>query len=94
MNEVQDIFMPEYAIGVGEIDLGDGKVMDVMVLEITTASTQMTVRLADADNYRKVADTLAENIRRAGATMRGPHTPLITNLKGLPDGLRKTSQGG
>lgn len=94
MNEALDIFMPEYAVGVGEIDLPDGKVMDVMMLEITTASTQFTVRLADADNYRKVADTLAENIRRAGATMRGPHTKLITNLKELPDGLRKTSQGG
>ena len=94
MKEQPDIFMPEYAIGVGEIDLPDGQVTDVMLLEITTASTQMTVRLADADNYRKAADTLAENIRRAGASMRGPHQKLITNVRSLPDGLRKTSQGG
>lgn len=90
MAEQQDIFMPQFALGVIETEMEDGTIVDHMVIEVHTASVQFTAALATKDNYRQVADKLAENIRRVGAEMRGPHKKLITNVKELPDGLRKT----
>lgn len=84
-----DIIVPQLSIAVAEIDYDEKQVMDVMLLEVTTATTQYSFRLCDRSDFRNVADKLAENIRRVGATMREPHIKLITGMKGLPDGLRK-----
>lgn len=89
MNSLPDIVTPALALGVLEVQLENDQVMDVMTIEFTTASTSYTCRIADKGNYRQVADKLAEGIRRLGAEMREPHVKLITNVKGLPDGIRK-----
>lgn len=88
MAELNDVFMPQWALGITE--MADG--MEMMVLEVSTASVQITVALATKENYRQVADKLSEGIRRLGAEMK---TPLITNVKELPDALRnRPPQGG
>lgn len=90
MTNINDMAMPQISIGVMEIDLGDGQVTDQMMLEIQTASTSYTCALATRDNYRQVADKLAEGIRRAGADMKAPRTKLITSVRELPDGIRRS----
>lgn len=83
-----DIYAPEFALA--SVALDDGS--EVMVLEVHTAAIQATFMLATRENYRQVADRLAEGIRRMGAELKGPS--LITNVKELPDGLRQASKGG
>lgn len=85
MAEQLDIVMPEVAIGVLEREDGT----EVMTIEFTTASTSYTAVLAFKDNYRQVADKISEGIRRAGAEMKAPKSKLVTNIKEIPDALRK-----
>lgn len=84
MAALPDVYMPEIGIGVMATD--DGR--EVMTLEFTTAGTEFRAVIATKENYRQVADKIAEGIRRAGAEMKIP-SPLITNVKDIPDGLRK-----
>jgi|HubBroStandDraft_1064217.scaffolds.fasta_scaffold351476_2 hypothetical protein len=79
-----DMFMPQVSLAI--MDMGDGQ--EVMCCEIATACTQYQFVLATKENYRQVADKLAENIRRVGAEMNTP-SRLITNVRELPDGLRQ-----
>lgn len=79
---ILDTVMPQISIAIIEDDQGNEK----LALEINTASVRVTAYLADKDNYRQAADKIAEGIRRMGAELK---TPLITSVKGLPDGLRK-----
>jgi hypothetical protein len=76
-----DVGMPEYSIGI--MDIGG---REIMLLEITTAGTRNQYVLATKENYRQVADKLAEGIRRMGAEMK---STLITPVKEIPDGLKK-----
>jgi hypothetical protein len=76
-----DVGVPEYSIGV--MDVGG---REIMILEISTAGTRNQYVLATKENYREVADKLAEGIRRMGAEMK---SVLITPVKEIPDGLKK-----
>lgn len=88
MSEQMDMIMPQFAVGIMEMNVGD-EIIEVMCLEISTASTQYQCAIATKENYVAVADKLAEGIRRAGAEMKGPRTRLVTNVRELPDGLRR-----
>lgn len=84
-----DMVVPQIALGIMSNDQGD----EHMVMEVNTASMTCSFYLCSKDNYRQVADTIAENIRRMGAEMKAPKSKLITSVKELPDGLRKRQKG-
>lgn len=89
MPALPDIYVPQLGVGVMEMELAE-EIAEVMMLTIETASTQFQCFLCTKDNYKEVADKIRETIMRAGTEMSKPRPRLITNVKELPHGLRKT----